>query len=252
MGIKIKWIKGEVVGRIGVDTPFNEPFKDELKALVPSAKWGGYNNPYWFFDEEAKPDVIPILDKYFGNQVWQRITWTGVREGRISIDGASLVFVSRDYWKFRSDDVTFRVVEQDLSSGGSRNNPVIAGDLVVEALVRPGADIYPEPAGVEEIGEPEKKNPLGLYPADMLAQELIRRGETAVAALNDDEVAAELSRREIKLFTKDQFFEAMTSALHQIFPDSDGKIPEDEQELARKMQRFVRLTRLALEQPSDE
>lgn len=247
---EVKWIKGSVDGRIGVIVPYNQKFNDELKAMVPSARFReDRSTDAWFFDEEAKEDVLHILEKFYVNAVWQRVEWNLNRDD-VTVDGANLFTCNRDWWKFRNNfPYKIKIVEEELSSGGSRANPGMFGRVVIDILCREGAEFRPEPVSVEPSPEPDeaRPNPLAIYPDDLLAAELARRQATTAAMLKDADLLAELARRDIKLFDKDRFYEAMKTALERLFPDSDGRVPDGEQELAGKLHRFVGLTRLALE-----
>lgn len=179
MSETIKWVKGPVDGRIGVIVPYNQKFNDALKAAVPSARFKeDRRTDGWFFDEEAKEDVLPILERFYVNQEWQRVEWSLSRD-EITVDGASLFTVNRDWWKYRNNfPYKFRVVDEDLSTGGSRANPGMFGRLIIDILCRPGAEFYPEPVSVtpspEQTGD--KPNPLAIFPDDALTAELARRG----------------------------------------------------------------------------
>lgn len=194
MSDNIKWVKGPVDGRIGVVVPYNQKFNDELKAMVPSARFReDGRTDGWFFDEEASDDVLLILEKFYVNQAWQRVEW-GLNRDNVTVDGANLFTVNRDWWKFRSNfPYKFKVVEDDLSSGGSRSNPGMYGRVVIDILCRPGAEFRPEPVSVTAIPDeqPNDTNPLAIYPDDLLVAELARRGHDlsvngveAVAILN--------------------------------------------------------------------
>jgi hypothetical protein len=183
---EIKWIKSKIEGRAGVVVPYNQKFNDELKALVPSARFReDRQTDAWFFDEEAKPDVLPILERFYVNQKWQRIEWSLNRDD-VTVDGAQLFYVNRDYWKWANRfPYKFKIVEEELSSGGSRANPGMYGRVVVDILCREGAEFRPEPVSVEDApgdeadapgDEADAPNPLTIFPDDMLVAELQRRG----------------------------------------------------------------------------
>ena len=245
---KVKWVKGEVDGRVGIITPYNEAFKDELKAVTSSAKFRRTDGA-WCFDEELRPEVMPLVDKFFTRTVWQRVTIRLDRDDSLSIDGASLLYVNRDSWNFRRGDVNFRVIEQAVQSGGSRANPHVSGTLVLDVEMREGAIIKPEPESVEPVGEQEKPNPLANYAVDDLAAELARREATTAAMLKDADLLAELKRRSIKLYDTDGLLSVMKESLEKIYPGQ--QVPEEDAEVAKKLRRFVNLIRLALE-GSDE
>jgi hypothetical protein len=179
MSETIKWVKGPVDGRVGVIVPYNQKFNDALKAAVPSARFKeDRRTDGWFFDEEAKDVVLPLLERFYVNQEWQRVEWSLSRD-EITVDGASLFTVNRDWWKYRSNfPYKFRIVEEQLSTGGSRANPGMFGNLVIDILCRSGAELSPEPASVtpspEQAGD--KPNPLAIFPDDALTAELARRG----------------------------------------------------------------------------
>lgn len=174
--MSIKWVKGEVPGRIGVQVPYNQKFNDELRVFVPSAKFDRYQTA-WLFDEEAKPDVLAVVERFYANLVWKRVTFEFNRDNP-TIDGARMMSIQRDWWKFSDGPYKYTVVEESLSSGGSRANPGIYGRLVIDIHCREGVEFYPEPESVEEIADPTAVtvNPLEIYPDDMLVAELARRG----------------------------------------------------------------------------
>jgi hypothetical protein len=244
---EVEWIKGPVDGRVGIVTPYNEQFKEELKAVTSSAKFRRADGA-WCFDEELRPEVMPLVDKFFTRTSWQRVTIHLDRDDNFSIDGANLLYVNRDNWSFRRGDVNFRVVEQNLQSGGSRANPHVSGTLVLDVEMREGAIIKPEPKSVEPVGEQEKPNPLANYAVDDLAAELARREATTAAMLKDADLLAELKRRGIKLYDTDGLLSVMKASLEKIYPE---EVPDEEAEVAKKLRRFVGLIRLALE-GSDE
>lgn len=249
MSDNIKWVKGPVDGRVGVVVPYNQKFNDELKAMVPSARFreDGCTDG-WFFDEEARDDVLTILEKFYVNQAWQRVEWSLNRDD-VTVDGANLFSVNRDWWKFRSNfPYKFKVVEDELSSGGSRANPGMYGRVVIDILCRPGAEFRPDPVSVTAVPEehPTNTNPLSIYPNDLLAAELARRQQTTAAMLNDADLLAELKRRGMALYEYDQIVAAMKSAIDQIYPDG-GEVPDEEKNAVRKLGRFIRLVRQELE-----
>lgn len=194
MNENIKWVKGPVDGRIGVVVPYNQKFNDELKAIIPSVRFReDGRTDGWFFDEEAREDVLPILEKFYVNQAWQRVEWDLNRDD-VTVDGANLFSVNRDWWKFRNGfPYKFKVVEDDLSSGGSRSNPGMYGRVVIDILCRAGAEFRPEPVSVTAVPEerPSDTNPLSIYPDDLLVAELARRGHDL--SVNGVEAVAILS-----------------------------------------------------------
>jgi hypothetical protein len=173
--MEIKWIKSKIEGRVGLSVPYNEAFNNVLKAAVPSAKFD-YQKGAWFFDEEAKEEVVPFLEQYYINTTLHRVVWDTRSEDNITVDGARLLFVNRDYWKFSRGGPSFKIVEEGLSSGGSRNHPHISGRLVIDIQLREGAVLDPEPESIEEIEDTAEKNPLEAFPTSMLVAELERRG----------------------------------------------------------------------------
>lgn len=182
----IKWVKGPVDGRIGVIVPYNQKFNDELKAMVPSARFReDHRTDGWFFDEEARDDVLPILEKFYINQEWLRVEWTLNRD-EVTVDGANLFNINRDWWKFRSNfPYQFKVTDcGELSSGGSRSNPGMYGRVVIDILCRPGAEFHPNPVSVTAVpdAQPTEVNPLVIYPDDLLVSELSRRGHDLSAS----------------------------------------------------------------------
>ena len=249
---EIKWIKSNVDGRVGVIVPYNQKFNDELKALVPGARFReDWRTDGWFFDEEAKLDVLPILERFYVNLKWQRVEWNLNRDD-VTVDGANLFSVNRDWWKWRSNfHYKFKIVEEGLSSGGSRNNPGMYGRVTIDILCREGAEFRPEPVNVEDTpdpGEAETPNPLAIFSDDMLAAEMAQRQATTAAMLKDADLLAELKRRDIALYDGDSILAAMRTALEQMWPESNGKIPEEEKETARKLRRFVDLTKQILKE----
>jgi hypothetical protein len=162
-------------GNFGIKTPFNADFKDELKALIPSAKW---QSPCWIIKASGKEQAKQLLAKYFPpeNELQKvRIEWDLNRESP-EIDGIGLANISRDWWGWRKDcPIDFKIIEQNLDSGGSRKNPGLYGQLVIEVAIRPGADISPS-AEVTVIEDGEKANPLAGYSTEDLLAELEARG----------------------------------------------------------------------------
>ena len=176
---EIKWIKSKVDGRVGVIVPYNQKFNDELKALVPGARFReDWRTDAWFFDQEAKRDVLPILERFYVDLKWQRVEWNLNRDD-VTVDGANLFSVNRDWWKWRSSfPYRFKIVEEELSSGGSRNNPGMCGRVTIDILCRDGAEFRPEPVSVADApgDEADAPHPLGIFSDDMLVAELARRG----------------------------------------------------------------------------
>jgi hypothetical protein len=162
-------------GNLGIKTPFNGEFKDELRALIPSAKW---QSPYWVINPSSEDQAKELLAKYYPqeNELQKvRIEWDLNRDSP-EIDGIRLASISRDWWNWRNNcPIDFKIVEQDLDSGGSRKNPGLFGKLIIEATIRPGADIYPS-AEVSVIEEGEKPNPLAEFSTEDLLVELKARG----------------------------------------------------------------------------
>lgn len=107
-----------------------------------------------------------------------RITWNLNRDSP-EIDGIALANISRDWWSWRQGafncPVDFKVIEQNLKSGGSRNNPGLYGKLVIEATISPDADISPA-AEVTIIENGEAPNPLASFSTEELLAELKARG----------------------------------------------------------------------------
>ena len=144
-------------GRIGVFTPFNGDFVKELKSMIPSAKWNGEG---WFFDEISQNQVEKLVEKYFPSEdalQLVRIEWELSRDDP-QVDGISLASISRDYWNWRKNcPIQFKVIENDATSGGSRKSPGLYGRLVIEAKIRPDANISPEPKSVAVIEDLERR-----------------------------------------------------------------------------------------------
>ena len=163
-------------GNLGIETPFNAAFKDELKAIIPSAKWAA---PYWVIKASGEDQAKELLTKYYPSvdELQEvRIEWDLDRDCP-EIDGVSLASVNRDYWNWRNNcPVDFRVIEQSLESGGSRKNPGLYGKLVIEATIRPGADISPR-ADVSIIKEGQDPNPLADFSTEELLAEIERRSK---------------------------------------------------------------------------
>lgn len=163
-------------GNLGIKAPFNAAFKDELKVLVPSAKW---QSPYWIIKPSGKDQAEGLLAKYYPPQnVLQkvRIEWDLDRESP-EIDGVGLANVSRDWWGWRKDcPIDFKIIEQELKSGGSAKYPGLYGKLIIEATIRSDADISPS-AEVEIIENGEAPNPLDGFSTEELLAELKARGE---------------------------------------------------------------------------
>jgi hypothetical protein len=162
-------------GNLGIETPFNAAFKDELKALIPSAKW---NSPYWVIKPSGERQAKELLAKYYPPQTELqkvRIKWDLDLESP-KIDGVELASVSRDRWGWRTDyPIDFEIIEQGLDCGGSVKYPGLYGKLVIEAIIRPGADISPI-ADVTVIQEGQVPNPLAGFSTEDLLAELKARG----------------------------------------------------------------------------
>jgi len=162
-------------GDLGIKTPFNRRFTNELKALVPSAKW---QNPYWIIKQSGREQTEELLSKYYPAQEALervRIEWNLDRDDP-QIDGVSLANIERDNWGWkRNCPFDFKVIEQTLESGGSRNNPGLFGRLIIEVSVRPGAIVSPA-ATVTVLEAGEQVNPLAGFTNEELIAELARRG----------------------------------------------------------------------------
>lgn len=163
-------------GKLGIETPYNAKFVSELKASVPSAKW---SRPYWTINPSGEDQAKELLTKFYPpptNLQKVRITWNLERDAP-QIDGVNLASINRDWWNWRKDcPIDFKVIEQDLYSGGSRKSPGLYGTLIIEASIRPDADISPS-AEIEIIEDGEKPNPLAAFSTEELLAELKRRGE---------------------------------------------------------------------------
>lgn len=162
-------------GNLGIETPFNGVFKDELKALIPSAKW---QSPYWIIKPGGEEQAKELLAKYYPPQAELqkvRIEWNLDRESP-RIDGVDLANVSRDWWGWsKKCPIDFKIIEQNLSSGGSAKYPGLYGKLIIEAIIRPGADFSPG-AEVAVIEEGQESNPLADFSTEELLAELQKRG----------------------------------------------------------------------------
>ena len=247
---EVKWTKGEVDGRVGLICPYNENFQQELKTITTSAKFRRSDNA-WCFDEETRPLVMPIVEQYFTDTTWQRVTITLNRDDNVTVDGARLMYVNRDYWNWRRDTpVRFRIIEAEVSPGGSRAHPTISGTLVLEIDLREGVEIDPEPDSIEPLSEQEAANPLANYAIEELAAELARRERTTAAMLKDDELVAELRGRDIGLYDYERIIAAMRAAFEQMYPNPGDATPDDESDknAVRQVGRFIRLMRQELEE----
>lgn len=171
-------VSKEVEGRVGVITPFNQCFVDEMKASLPGATFKSHPQPTWEYDEEHQDIVTALVQKYFVDVSRVRITWQFSRDGAPRIDGVTLMRLGRGWFKWHGD-MALKVVEQDgLHESGSRRYPTISGTAVVECTMRHGAVIEPEPVSVEPAPEPsDKPNPLAAVPVAHLLAELARRGD---------------------------------------------------------------------------
>lgn len=162
-------------GTTGIETPYNEAFKNELKALVPSTKWQA---PYWVIKSSGEEQAQQLLAKYFPPESELqkvRIKWDLNRDAP-EIDGVGLASVNRDWWGWRKDcTIDFQVIEHDLTSGGSRKSPGLYGKLIIEATIRPGATISPS-AEVTIIEAGEVPGPLAGFSPEELLAELEARG----------------------------------------------------------------------------
>lgn len=182
---KIEYVKSREEGRVGVHTPYNEEFVRELKLLVPSAKFSKATKAVWFFDEEAKADVVALVAKYFVNVRKVAVAWELSRCTDVTIDGARVLSIYQDNWSLaRSGDVEARVINNSLSCVGSRRYPSVSGELVLEVLMREGAVISPEPISVEPSPEPQPSpNPLAAVPVGDMLIEMQRRGDELVGTV---------------------------------------------------------------------
>lgn len=187
----IKWIKHPSIdGRIGVISPYNQLFVEELKRSVMSCKWkDGSGIEAWFFDEEFKEDALPVLEKFYGNPQWHRVEFALDRDDNVTVDGVDMFSVFRDYWNWRrSFPFKRKVVEEKVSSGGSRRYPHLSGHLIIEIECRPDAVFDPEPVSVTPVGERPKNNRLAVYPTGDLLAELARRGHVLLAEASEREM----------------------------------------------------------------
>lgn len=175
---QIKWKESKVEGRVGVSVPYRQLFNDELRAMVPSAKFekDRLADGIWYFDEEALHLVRLLLDKYYLNTKWYRVEWQLNRSETLEIDGCNLLYVNRDYWKWRDSGFEMKIVACDLQSGGSRRRPDVSGCVVLEIALRDDAVIEPEPVSMEAIAPAPPPNPLATIPTEMLVNELGSRG----------------------------------------------------------------------------
>lgn len=171
-------------GNLGIETPFNGTFKDELKALVPSARW---QSPYWIIKPSGEEQVENLLAKYYPPDAMRQkveIEWDLDRESP-EIDGVGLATISRDRWGWRRDcPIDFKIIEQDLKSGGSVKHPGLYGKLIIETTIRPGAVVSPM-AQVKVIEEGEKKNLLADFSTEDLLAEIERRQVKKIRGISD-------------------------------------------------------------------
>lgn len=175
---EVKWVDGEVDGRVGLVCPYNDNFRVELCALVPGARFDRRSSA-WLFDEEQRHLVTPLVDRYFTDTCWQRVTLELRSNDGVGVDGANLISMTRDRWWWRRDTaVRFRVVECDITAGGSRRYPYVSGRLVLDIDMRLGAEVSPSPIDVVVLDEQEPGNPLANYATADLLAELARRGVT--------------------------------------------------------------------------
>lgn len=162
-------------GNIGIETPFNAAFKNELKALIPSAKW---QSPLWIVSSLGEDQANELLEKYYPPEdelQKVRIEWILDRESP-EIDGINLASVSRDWWSWNKRcPIDFKIIEQELTSGGSSKYPGLFGKLSIETMIRPDAEISPK-AIVEIIENGEVSNPLADFTTEELFAELETRG----------------------------------------------------------------------------
>lgn len=163
---KISYKPSPIEGRVRIDAPYNRAFKDRLKEVVPSATWVG---GMWEYDEEAQPLVTELVNAFYVHVTWKRIEFDfGSRGGNPEIDGASLARVQRDYFRWQSD-IALKVVESDIESGGSRRYPALFGRVVLDVLIRDGAEISPEPISISDALEVYRPDPLaGVSAGQML------------------------------------------------------------------------------------
>ncbi len=171
----------EVNGKSGVQTPYNADFVTALKRRVPSAHWTGKT---WLFDEASRPDVEALVAEFYPTGLQTvRITWPALDRDKPQIDGVDLATINRDLWGWkRNCSIEFRVISESVESGGSGRYPGLFGELVIEAKIRPGANISPTPESVEVIEDaqpeaaPEIENPLAQFSDQDLIAELRGRG----------------------------------------------------------------------------
>lgn len=170
--------KSSIAGRTGVAVPYRQAFNNELKTLVPSAKFD-HNGSIWFYNQRDNDTVAALVEKYFVNTRRFRLEVEFDRDPDFSIDGCSLVFVGRDHWSWRFDDNSFdaKVGAVEIETGGSRNNPHLTGRCVIEVTMRADADIKPTPVSITAVDNaPAPHNPLANISTEDLLKELERRG----------------------------------------------------------------------------
>lgn len=176
---EISYKKGSQVGRRAVATPYNAEFVKALRATVPSAKFlqiGG--DKVWEYDEEFQEDMELVLGEFYTGAQWHELTFSLWKEANVSIDGIDLLWVNRDNWNFakHTNSIQVKQVSNSLQSGGSRNNPHVSGELVVQVLMRPNAVISPAPETIAVI-EQRPANRLAAVPTADLLAEIARRKE---------------------------------------------------------------------------
>lgn len=163
-------------GKLLISSPYNGEFVAELKKSVPSAQWTGKR---WAINISGKAQAENLLSKYYpSSEQLQtvKIEWDLDRDNP-QIDGTSLASVSRDVWNWRKDcPIDFKVIEQEVKSGGSRNHPGLFGKLVIEVAIRPDAVISPQPVSIDTVKPGEAPNPLAVFSTEDLLAELARRG----------------------------------------------------------------------------
>lgn len=163
-------------GQLAIKSPYNGNFVKDLKTLVPSADWKGQR---WIINASGRDQAEALLEQYYPPEdqlQTVRIEWLLERDNP-QIDNVNLASISRDYWSWkRNCPIDFKVIEQSIDSGGSRNNPGLYGKLVIEAAIRPDAKITPLPTSIKIIEEGETPNPLADFSTEALVAELTRRG----------------------------------------------------------------------------
>lgn len=161
-------------GKMGIKTPYNALFVDDLKKAIPSASWNP-NQQIWFFDPLSKDQAERLLEKYYPKEEDKqlvRITWSLSRQTP-TIDGVHLITAWGKSWRWKRDcPFEIKVIEADLATNGCS----LFGTCIIETRLRDGAVLSPGPANFEIIEQGQNFSPLARFTDEELARELISRG----------------------------------------------------------------------------